>query len=211
MANEDWPLLPYPIRKRKLVLLVPNPHHELLDCAGLLQQWAPLASETLIIYVTAGAAARGFQDADQKARWARLRRQESVRAIKALELDADIQICELDIPDSNIKTFEKHLEERLRLELDPSCVVVAPYYKDGRADHDAIGDCAKRLAASIGFEIYFFPILLWPCARPSSDKQGPGYFARPALDDCQLNPTSSATGYFENQIIAAQNSTVLVH
>jgi len=160
-ANPQWPDMVCPIARKKLVLLIPHPDDEIFGCAGLMQQWAPVATETIIIYISAGESSEGYVDADEKAALARARRLESRSAIETLDLQGEVSIRELNIPETSPKTFEAQLEESLRAELDSSCVVIAPHYRDGHSGHDAVGECAKRLAETIGFEIYFYPIWLW--------------------------------------------------
>lgn len=200
MANEQWPNFVCPVAKRKLVLLIPHPDDEIFGCAGLLQQWAPIATETLIVYITSGEGSHGYVDADEKASLARVRRHESRKAIDALELSGEVRICELNIPDSEVKSFETQLEERLRFELDSSCVVIAPYYKDGHCDHDAVGDCAKKLAATIGFEIYFYPIWLWFWTPPAHDEVVLDRFQKLPMNQRQILRKARAMDCFESQI-----------
>lgn len=198
-TKAQWPKFVCPVARRKLVLLIPHPDDEIFACARLLQQWAPIATETVIIYVRAGEASHGFVDADEKASLARARRHESQRALDALDLQGEVRICELNIADSEGNSFEFHLEERLRFELDSSSVVIAPYYCDGPSKPDAIGKCAKHLAESIGFEIYFYPIWLWFWSPPTEEHNVDGCQKLP-MNQRQLIRKARALECFESQI-----------
>lgn len=163
----------WPADRRRLVLLVPHADGEIFDCTGLLQEWAALVSETLIIYVNASEGVLSCADADEKAALARLQRQESRRTIEALDLPGNVRICEFNIVDSEVKSLASQLEERLRFELDASCIVIAPHDRGGHSDHEAISICARQLATTIGFDIYFYPIQLWLSKQPdrSEDRE----------------------------------------
>ncbi|MBC7529972.1 MAG: PIG-L family deacetylase [Oligoflexus sp.] len=208
-TNAQWPHFVCPIAGKKLVLLIPHPDDEIFGCAGLLQQWASVATETVVIYVTAGEASHGFVDADEKASLARMRRQESQRALDALDLHGDVRICELNIPDSEVKSFEAQLKERLRFELDSSCVLIAPYYRDGHSDYDAVGECAKHLAEAIGFEIYFYPIWLWFWTHPSAEHQVDNFQKLP-MNQRQLVRKVRAMECFESQIHAEESRSPVI-
>ncbi len=208
-ASDGWRELSCPVAKRKLVLLVPHPDDEIFGCAGLLQEWAPEASETLIIYVTAGEASHGYVDADEKAGLARIRRAESQHALEALQLGTPVRVWELNIPDSKVKSFETQLEEKLRLELDARSIVIAPYYDDGHTDHNAIGECAKNLAAKIGFEVHFYPIWLWFWAAPTAQTEPKGFQKLP-MSRPQQARKERAIDCFESQItVNATGSAVI--
>lgn len=209
MASDGWREIACPVARRKLVVLVPHPDDEIFGCAGLLQEWSKEASETFIIYVTSGEASHGYQTADEKAELARIRRLESQKALAELELGTPLQVKELHIPDSNVQGFQDELLDSLRLELDSNSIVIAPYYDDGHADHNAVGDCARKLAAEMGFEIHFYPIWLWFWAKPEA-KDGAKVFRKLSLRPEEQQRKVRAIDCFESQIIPSPQRAAVI-
>ncbi len=209
--SEEWPLLPCPVMRRKLVVLVPHPDDEIFGCAGLLQNWAPYATETVLIYVTAGEASHGYQSADDRAELARLRRIESQRALAALDLadSLSLRIRELFLPDAHVKSFRTELESKLREEIDSQCVVIAPYDQDGHTDHDEVGACARKLAAEVGCELYFFPVWMWFWRKPEESVRQEA-FMKLFMSTDELSRKNMAMRCFESQILPTSEGVSVI-
>ena len=209
MASNAWREMPCPVAKRKLVLLVPHPDGPIVGCSGLLQKWTGEASETLIIYVATGEASYGCQSADEQAGLARIRRNESKETLTSLQIGTPVRILELYLPDSKVESFEFQLEEQLRLELDSNSIVIAPYSKDGHADHSALGKCAQKLAEKIGFELHIYPLWVWFCTAPTTAQQASRLYQLSAAQS-QLNCKAKANRYLESQIASSSNREAII-
>lgn len=209
LASDGWREMACPVAKRKLVLLVPHPDDEIFGCAGLLQEWAQEASETVIVYVTSGEASHGYQNADEQAQLAQIRRLESKEALTALQIGTPVRILELNLPDSKVKSFAVQLEEQLRLELDSNTIVIAPYYDDGHTDHNAVGECAQKLATKIGFELHFYPIWLWFWTAPKPGRSTDTFHKLP-MSQAQLSRKAEAIRCFESQIVPRTDREAII-
>lgn len=208
-ASDGWREMMCPVAGRRLVVIVPHPDDEIFGCAGLLQNWAKEASETVIVYVTSGDASHGYQLADEKAELARIRRMESQKAMAELELGLPLTVMHLELSDSQVASQSDRLKGRLRSVVDANSIVIAPYDEDGHADHNAIGACARALAAEVGFEVHFYPIWLWFWRGPQS-RELQMDFCKLSMNPKQLERKVRAIDRFDSQILSVEGRSPVI-
>lgn len=167
LAEQDWPPLDTTaLTARRLVVVAAHPDDEVLGAGGLL---ALLTSHRpIMIWASDGEASHPDAGLDLH-RLAERRRAESASALQVLGVTPGKTHC-LALPDGRVAEHEDVLRNRLRADVDPDTVVLAPWRGDGHPDHDSCGRAAATVAADRGATLLEYPIWAWHWARPGDER-----------------------------------------
>lgn len=135
-----------------LLIVSPHPDDAVLSAGGLIYSWKRLGREVTILSLTDGEAAY-----PKWRRLAQVRREELREAVQVLA-DEPVLIVRLGIPDGRISDFISKVRAAIISLLAPDTTVIAPYERDGRADHDAAGRVCSEVAHTHGFSLARYPI-----------------------------------------------------
>lgn len=145
------------ISTRRVVVVSPHPDDETLAVGGLLASLAARDVDVEVLAVTDGRAS-GLATSGGSAE----RRAEQDQACRALGLAGTIE--RLSLPDAGVVDHIDHLVEVLGGRCDAETVLVAPWERDGDADHEACGLAAHRVASTLGATLLAYPVRAWQWA-----------------------------------------------
>lgn len=192
----QWSPLSEGLEADKLIVVVPHPDDEIVGCAGFLQRWSEKVREIVFIHVTDGEASHGFQNTAESSLLAMRRMEEDRQARACLQMKTFVRFKECHLPDSNVALFADRLHEVLSMEADQDDIVLAPYLKDGHADHEAIGRCVLNLQQERGFTLLFYPVWLWFYQQPEAIAD----FRTLELSEAELERKREAIDCFQSQL-----------
>ncbi len=149
----------------RLVVVAPHPDDEVLGAAGLMRQAVAQGLTVEVVAVTDGEASHPGLRRHPSTLRAR-RRHETLAALG--ELDLDVAIHRLTLPDGGVAGREALLLARLTTILDPGALCVSPWRRDGHPDHDATGRASAAACHRTGAVLVEFPVWAWHWATPTS-------------------------------------------
>ena len=134
------------------LIVSPHPDDETLGAGGLISLLRQRDVQVTVVAVTDGECA--YDDVPELAS---MRQDEQTFALAFLGV-AENQIHRLQIPDSDVSSFEQTLEARLLSIATPDMHVIAPWPGDFHPDHEACGRAATSVAKikQIPISYYFF-------------------------------------------------------
>jgi LmbE family N-acetylglucosaminyl deacetylase len=138
-----------------LTIVAPQPDDETLGAGGLIYTCAELGHEIRVILVTDGEKARPDMPNLTCTRSKELR-----DAMSRLAPDG-ARISYLHLPDGGVAANELYLTHRLIELVSPRSTLVAPYERDGDADHDATSRACQAAAEALGIRCVRYPIWAW--------------------------------------------------
>ena len=140
-----------------MFVVVPHPDDEALGCGGLIAHQRARGVPVTVCAVTDGEAA--YPGAVVGAELARLRRDEQVAALG--ELGVATPAVRLALPDGAVARHEAALADRLTALADGAGLLVAPWFLDHHADHEACGRAAGVAAGRLGVPVVHSLFWAW--------------------------------------------------
>jgi LmbE family N-acetylglucosaminyl deacetylase len=157
LSEKDWSgflrgLPSWQPTEQPVVLIAPHPDDETLGAGGFLAAQRLQGIDVVVVAVTDGESA--YPDYTGLAE---IRRPEQVNALGRLGVPAD-KIIRFGLPDSNVKSREHELVERLIPLVSETTHLLAPWRGDFHPDHEACGAAAEQVARRTGARLtsYFF-------------------------------------------------------
>ncbi|MQW92588.1 PIG-L family deacetylase [Acinetobacter wanghuae] len=188
-------------KNSRVCLIAPHPDDEILGCAGLIQQLDALGLEIILFAVTNGTASHPNSDIYSRHQLNKVRPYESLAALKSLGLQHNIQRIELGIPDGEIYSQKRSLEEKLCSHLKPHDVLITTFEKDGHPDHEACGQVVRQIAQTLSLSYLQVLIWAWHWAKPQDARIPWDNALKLTLSPEQLERKALATACFESQLM----------
>jgi LmbE family N-acetylglucosaminyl deacetylase len=184
-----------------VLVLAPHPDDETLGAGGLLAAQCLQGTDVLVVAVTDGESAYGYD-----LNLGRIRESEQREALGRLGVPPK-NIVRLRLPDSDVASYETQLVERLLPLVTKDTHIVAPWRGDFHPDHEACGRAAEYVAHRAGATLtsYFF----WTWHRgttESIDKLGLRSFP---LDQRHLQSKSDALQCHRSQLTHDSGEPIL--
>jgi LmbE family N-acetylglucosaminyl deacetylase/SAM-dependent methyltransferase len=155
-----------------LVVVAAHPDDETLGAGGLLARADRNGSRVVVVVATDGEASHPHSPTHGPEGLARLRRDETERAVATLSPGAEVRF--LGLPDGGLAERAHAFRERLGAVLDqlrvpdPARVVVAsPWASDRHRDHRIASEVAGALAARRRFRHIEYPVWAWHWGSPA--------------------------------------------
>ena len=170
-AIPELPLGPEELAGMKFVVLAAHPDDETLGAGGLLAQLHSLGADVEVLLCTAGEASHPDSETVSPAQLGSTRVNEFGAALATLGHTGNWRF--MGLPDSGLAAHAEdvtaHVREAARRHAAPpeQVVIVAPYRRDGHADHDALGAAAAEVAREGGHALLEYPIWYWLWATPA--------------------------------------------
>ncbi len=144
------------------LIIAPHPDDETLGCGGLIAAQRARDVDVTIAAITDGENAyadntglRGIRRAEQHAALARLGVPQE-------------KIVRLEFPDSDIRSHEHELTQRITEIVTAGTLLVAPWRGDFHADHQACGRAAETAARRSGARLVSYFFWTWHMISPDS-------------------------------------------
>jgi LmbE family N-acetylglucosaminyl deacetylase len=164
-ALESPPLDLRSLCGRRVLVLAAHPDDEVLGVGGLLAELRAGGSEIVAVWASDGEASHPGSRAMPAARLAALRREESQRALAVLGVDPTLSIL-LGLPDGGLSDRVDVMRAVVGQLVRDDDVVLAPWRGDGHPDHEAVG----QVAAELGATLLEYPIWMWHWALPDDSR-----------------------------------------
>jgi LmbE family N-acetylglucosaminyl deacetylase len=195
LAQRTWPRLDLAalVLGRRVVVLAAHPDDEVLGVGGMLRRLAAGGASIVVVWATDGEASHPGTKALTPSHLATRRRAESLAALEKLGV-MPIHTHHLGLPDSGLSADRPRLVAALREIIDDHDLVLAPWRGDGHPDHEAVGEAAAILAATL----IEYPIWMWHWAAPG-DARVPWHRVR-SVDAVDLAAKSAAINAFDTQV-----------
>lgn len=155
-----------------LVVVAAHPDDETLGAGGLLARAERIGSRVVVVVATDGEASHPRSPTYGPDGLARLRREETERAVMTLSPGAEIRF--LGLPDEHLAERAHAFRERLGAVLDqlrlpdPARVLVAsPWASDRHRDHRIAAEVVAALAARRRFRHIEYPVWAWHWGSPA--------------------------------------------
>ncbi|MFL6451636.1 MAG: PIG-L deacetylase family protein [Bryobacteraceae bacterium] len=134
------------------LIVAPHPDDETLGAGGLIA-----AQTSRGVAVSVAAVTDGEKAYPDMPGLPAQREGEQTNALRRLSVARE-RIARLRLPDGNVASFEKQLEEKLAPLIIRETLVVTPWKGDHHPDHQACGRVAEKLARQVGAPLssYFF-------------------------------------------------------
>ncbi len=147
-----------------LVVLAAHPDDETLAAGGLLAAAADRRLPTTLVVATSGEASHPQSTTHTPEQLAGIREAEVRRALDHVNPAARLVL--LRLPDTGLAAHQAPLVAALTEVVGPRTLLVAPWHRDGHADHDAAGAVAALVAADTGAQLLEYPVWLWHWGGP---------------------------------------------
>lgn len=165
-------LAPLHLVPETLVVVAAHPDDETLGAAGLMARAAEAGARVVVVVATDGEGSHPHSPTHTPDRLARLRRQETERAVVTVAPAAEIRF--LGLPDGLLAEHRLALRERLGAILDavrtsgPDRVAVAsPWSGDKHRDHRIAAEVASEVATERGLAHVQYPVWAWHWGMPA--------------------------------------------
>jgi LmbE family N-acetylglucosaminyl deacetylase len=156
----------------ELLVIAAHPDDETLGAAGLIARFADSGRPVRVVVVTDGAASHPHFAPVTPAELARLRAEESRRALALLAPEADLEL--FGFPDGATREHSSRISDALRLAISrtaATALVAAPWHGDGHRDHRVVSEAVARVIEDRALVEY--PIWMWHWATPDDDRVPP--------------------------------------
>nr|WP_272917768.1 bifunctional PIG-L family deacetylase/class I SAM-dependent methyltransferase [Nocardioides flavescens] len=151
---------------RRVVVVAAHPDDESLGAGGLVHRAHALGVEVVVVVATDGEASHPHSPTRTPADLARVRREELREAVHRLAPRA--RVHHLGLPDGALGEHRDALTAALVETVGDGrgCLLVAPWRRDGHADHEAAGTAAATAAARTEADLWEYPVWFWHWGRP---------------------------------------------
>jgi LmbE family N-acetylglucosaminyl deacetylase/2-polyprenyl-3-methyl-5-hydroxy-6-metoxy-1,4-benzoquinol methylase len=155
------------VRSHPDVLVVSaHPDDETLGVGGLVADLSDAGARVELLVATDGERSHPGLDRPGRSALARRRRAELEQAVQ--RLTPTVRTTYLALPDGGLERHRDTLVDEVRRRLGPGTLVLAPWWADGPADHDALGEaCAEAVGAGPGHLVHY-PVWLWHWGTPDA-------------------------------------------
>ncbi len=150
---------------RRLVVVAPHPDDEILGAGGIIEAALHEGVLVEVVSVTDGEASHPNSRAARGMNLSNIRRRESEIALRRLGWDRPL-ITFLGLPDGDVVSHLRELDDALESMLLPDDLCVAPWRNDGHPDHDACGASAVRAATRVAAKSLGYLVWAWHWADP---------------------------------------------
>lgn len=181
-----------------VVVVAPHPDDEVLGAGGLVQEVAARGAAVEVLAVTDGDAAHGPGGPADRAALGRRRSDEALIALTRLGI-AGVRRHRLAIPDGEVGGARRRLATALATRLGAGSLCVAPWAGDGHPDHQAVGEVAVDVAATVGASLLGYLVWAWHWADPAGGDVPWSACRRLDLTPRQRARKRWATGAFASQ------------
>jgi LmbE family N-acetylglucosaminyl deacetylase len=147
---------------KRAAIIAPHPDDETLGAGGFIARLRSLKVETLVVAVTNGEKAYGYDS-----KLAEVRQAEQREALACLDVPPE-SIVRLNLPDSDVVEHEPKLVDLLLPLVGEDTLLVAPWSGDFHPDHEACGRAAERVATQTGAQLCSYFFWTWHRGTPSS-------------------------------------------
>jgi LmbE family N-acetylglucosaminyl deacetylase len=186
-------------RPRRVVVVAAHPDDEVLGAGGLIERVLDLGSIVEVIAVTDGEASHPYSAVTETMDLRSVRASESRIALRRLGWESP-QVTRLCIPDGKVAEHLPYLSCVLAACLGPGDLCVAPWLRDGHADHDACGSAAVKVSDEVGASLLAFLVWAWHWADPEGADVPWARCRRLDLTRHQVARKRWGTSAFESQI-----------
>ncbi|MCU1363507.1 MAG: hypothetical protein JWM55_1335 [Acidimicrobiaceae bacterium] len=152
-------------RVRRLVVIAPHPDDEVLGAGGLIETALREGVLVEVVSVTDGESSHPNSQIAREIDIAAIRRRESELALRRLGWDQPL-ITFLGLPDGDVASHRRELDDALEDLLLPDDLCVAPWRRDGHPDHDACGESALCASARVAAKSLGYLVWAWHWANP---------------------------------------------
>ena len=186
---------------KSLVVVAPHPDDETLGAGGLIADRRAAGIRVTAVCVTNGEAS--YQDSPKLAE---IRIVEQQLALETLGV-APRDIVRLNLPDSDVSSYERDLVARLSQLVQPDTLVLAPWVRDWHPDHEACGRAAQQVCLSSGAELVYY--LFWTWHQGSPDWLAGEAVRRFQLSNEQLASKEKALQHHRSQLYRQDGLPIL--
>jgi LmbE family N-acetylglucosaminyl deacetylase len=145
-----WEPQPAPV-----LVLAPHPDDETLGAGGFIGAQCLQGNPVVVVAVTDGEKAYGDDP-----RLGQVRRLEQTNALACLGVSSK-NIVRLELPDSDVTSYEGRLVERLLPLVRKNTHILAPWRGDFHPDHEACGRAAEQVASQTGAKLTSYLFWTW--------------------------------------------------
>ncbi|QMU76704.1 PIG-L family deacetylase [Streptacidiphilus sp. PB12-B1b] len=184
---------------RRVLVVAAHPDDEVLGLGGTLAALAAAGTRLRLVAVTDGEASHPHSSSPVAADLARVRTDETARALAALGADG-AEVVRLRLPDTRVGLHEAELVQQLAELAEGFDVCAAPWRGDVHADHEAAGRAAVAAGALTGVPVLQYPVWAWHWARPGDLRVPWRRAARIPLDREARERKRAALDCFASQI-----------
>lgn len=204
-AEEDWVQLvahapELALSNRPVVVVSPHPDDETMAVGGTIRRLRSREVDVEVVAVTDGEASHPRAEG-----LARRRREEQEAAMADLGVDAPL--VRLGLPDTRVAEYIDDLVHELVERCHSSTVLIAPWERDGHADHDACGRAAADAAVITGSALWSYPVWAWQWATP--DRFAGESLHKISLDAPARQSKEQAIGRYRSQTETTQGPPIL--
>ena len=182
-----------------VTIMAAHPDDETLALAGTIHQLVRAGARVHIVSATDGEASHPQARTVDQQTMAAVRRQELADAARVLGCPEPVTTWGL--PDGKLADHRNEMRTRLaQLSAQTGrTLLLAPWLRDGHADHDALGaSCAEYAAEQPDVEVAFYPVWMWHWADDIAQEQLRGS-SLIALDADALHAKRAAVARYTSQ------------
>jgi LmbE family N-acetylglucosaminyl deacetylase len=193
----DWRRLatdspPWSPQEGALLVVAAHPDDEILGAGGLIRTWAVRGAEVNVLSVSDGEAAE-----PSRPHLGPIRREELTEALRKL-CPTHVSVTRLGLPDGRVTGHENRLRNAILSLARGKVTIIAPYERDGHADHEVIGQVCLEFARSHQLAIARYAIRAWQHAGAVG--LGAPRFGKFVLSDDAQRAKCRALGCFRSQL-----------
>lgn len=198
-ALEDLPVWEPP--PAPVVVIAPHPDDETLGAGGFIAAQGINDRDVMVVAVTDGENAYGYAPD-----LGNIRESEQRNALVRLGVRSE-NIIRLRLPDSDVRSHETELVDKLLSFVTKDTHLVAPWRGDFHPDHEACGRAAARVASQTGATLtsYFF----WTWHRGATESLDELTLRSFPLDQRQQKSKSEALKCHSSQLAHDSGEPIL--
>ncbi len=153
-------------KPRSVVVLAPHPDDDILALGGTMRRLVRAGTRLAIVAITEGEASHPRSPTTSNLELSIRRADERRRALILLGITADV--TRLRYPHGGV-TIAYGLAQRLMSLVRGADLCLAPWERDGEADHDATGVAAELACTATGVRLVSYPVWAWRWATPDGN------------------------------------------
>ncbi|WP_020107759.1 PIG-L deacetylase family protein [Nocardia sp. 348MFTsu5.1] len=199
LSTREWPQLE--VKVDRLIVLAAHPDDEVLGAAGMMIAAAAAGIEVVPVCFSDGAGSHPGSPTLSPEELATRRQEELDVATKVLGISRSRWF---GLPDGGLDREHDAMTSIINDICDEwpeeTLAVLAVWEHDGHPDHEAVGRCAREVAADRGIELWQYPIWMWHWATPGESKIPWEDMRRHQLSNTALATKRIAITAFDTQI-----------
>lgn len=148
-------------RFERVLVLAAHPDDETLAVGATMAALAAAGARVDVLLVTDGEASHPRSTMLSRDVVRIVRQTEFTDALDALGAHGERR-C-LQVEDGRVNEAREHVAEELTnmVRQHPQTLVIAPWPRDGHADHDALGEVTQQVCVELDVPCVFYPLWLW--------------------------------------------------